>query len=92
MAKNHSKSSTPPVKNSLPRDTFADMDQIDVWDIQDPNDQAFWEEFFRIEDMLSVTDELDPPSFSITVQNHQTGEAKTYQNIHLRPARKKVVC
>ncbi len=92
MAKNHSKSNTPQAQKPITLDTFFDMDQPDVWDIQDPSDQMFWEEFFKIEDMLSLSDELDPPSFSITVQNHQTGEVKTFKNIHLRPVRKQTMC
>lgn len=68
------------------------LEQPEVWDVQDPNDQSFWEEFFRIEELLNVTDELNPPTFSISVQNHQTGEVKTFSHIHLSSIRKKIVC
>lgn len=68
------------------------FDQPEVWDILDPGDQSFWEEFFRLEELLEATDELDPPSFSISIQNHQTGEVKTFSHIQLKPATRKLIC
>lgn len=82
---------TPPVENAL-LDAVGHLDQPDVWDIMDPGDQSFWEEFFKLEEVLETTDELDPPTFSITVQNHQTGEVKTFSQIHLKSVKKKIVC
>jgi hypothetical protein len=79
-------------KKTTKIDFLSDLEQTDVWDFHDPGDQRFWEEFFQVEELLEVTDEIDPPTFSITVQNHQTGETKTYSNIHLSAARKKIVC
>jgi hypothetical protein len=73
-------------------DNFFNSDQPDFWDVTDEADQSFWDEFFHLEDLLNVTDELDPPSFTITVQNHQTGEVKTYSNITLKSGKKKIVC
>jgi hypothetical protein len=90
MAKN--KTNKLPHLDDLDIEKMLGSDQPEVWDIHDPRDQVFWEEFFKIEDMLSQTDELDPPTFSITVQNHQSGEVRTYSNIKLKSARKKVVC
>lgn len=90
MSKSRTKPDQLPELNDLEK--ILGTDQPEFWDIADPSDQTFWEEFFKIEDLLSVTDELDPPQFSITVQNHQTGEVKTYQNIHLSPSKKKILC
>jgi len=73
-------------------DQINHFDQPEVWDIMDPGDQSFWEEFFRLEEILETTDELEPPSFSITVQNHQTGEVRTFSRVRLKPARKKLLC
>ncbi len=73
-------------------DQINHFDQPEVWDITDPGDQSFWEEFFRLEELLETTDELDPPTFSISVQNHQTGEVRTFSRIQLKPARKKIRC
>jgi hypothetical protein len=73
-------------------DQINHFDQPEVWDIMDPGDQSFWEEFFRLEELLETTDELDPPVFSISVQNHQTGEVRTFSHIQLKPARKKLLC
>jgi hypothetical protein len=94
MAKNRKTANIPqlPDLSDLDIDKLLASDQPELWDIQDPGDQMFWEEFFRVEEMLSLTDELDPPRFSITIQNHQTGEVKTYKNISLRSVRKKVQC
>ncbi len=89
MSKSNSKTSQ---ETSLIDDIIAEMSQMELWDFVDPSDQAFWEEFFQIEDLLEVSDELDPPSFSISVENHKTGEVKTYSNIRLKSARKKVEC
>ncbi len=73
-------------------DMLAELDELDLWDVTDPADQTFWEEFFRVEDVLEMTDEFDSPNFTITVQNNQTGETKTYHNIKLKPSRKKIDC
>jgi hypothetical protein len=73
-------------------DQMNHFDQPEVWDILDPGDQSFWEEFFRLEELLETTDELDPPSFSISIQNHQTGEVKTFSHISLKPAISKLLC
>ncbi len=73
-------------------DLLKDLDQVDIWDMADPSDQAFWEEFFQIEDMLEMSDELDPPRFTVTVENHQTGTIKTFRNIKLKSVRKKTAC
>jgi len=73
-------------------DQMNHFDQPEVWDILDPGDQSFWEEFFRLEELLEATDELDPPSFSISIQNHQTGEVKTFSHIQLKPVRRKLDC
>jgi len=73
-------------------DMIADLEELDLWDFADPADQTFWEEFFRVEDALEMADDFDAPSFTITVQNNQTGEAKTYKNIKLKPSRKKIDC
>jgi hypothetical protein len=90
MAK--TKSSKLPDLSDLDLDRIMNLDEPEVWDLDDPRDQAFWEEFFKIEDLLSYTDELDPPTFSISVHNNQTGEVKTYSNIKLKSARKKIAC
>jgi hypothetical protein len=81
-----------PDLNDLDIEKMMSLDQPELWDLDDPRDQAFWEEFFHIEDLLSFTDELDPPTFSISVHNHQTGEVKTYSNIKLKSTRKKISC
>ena len=73
-------------------DLINDLDQLEPWDLGDANDQAFWEEFFQIEDMLEETDELDPPQFTISVVNHQTGRVRTFDHIRLKSIRKKIVC
>lgn len=87
MAKDKKKSD----QNSA-QDQINFFDQPEVWDILDPSDQSFWEEFFRLEELLETTDELDPPSFSISIQNHQTGEVKTFSHIKLKPAVRKLSC
>lgn len=69
-----------------------DLEQNDIWEMTDPNDQAFWEEFFQIEDLLEMSDELDPPKFTVSVHNHRTGVVKTYNNIKLKSTRKKIAC
>lgn len=74
-----------------PQDTIEPNTSPDSWEVLDDGDASFWDEFFKIEDVLCATDELDPPSFSITVQNHQTGEVRTYQNIYLKSSRRKIV-
>jgi hypothetical protein len=81
-----------PDLSDLDLEKMMNLDEPEVWDIEDPRDQAFWEEFFKIEDILSITDEFDAPTFSISVQNNQTGEVRTYTNIHLKSARKKIAC
>jgi hypothetical protein len=58
----------------------------------DPAYQVFWEEFFRVEEVLEMSDEFDAPSFSITIQNEQTGEVKTYSNVKLKASRRKIEC
>jgi hypothetical protein len=72
---------------------FDEITTINSWEYGEvvENDDPFWEEFFKIEDLLCMTDELDPPKFSITVQNHQTGDVRTYKNIRLKSSRKKLV-
>ena len=88
------KSSKPKIPNSKKQETdlITDYIGLDAWEVLDQGDQHFWEEFFQIEELVSNTDELDPPSFTITVQNHQTGEVKTYKKIYLKSARKKTFC
>lgn len=73
-------------------DMIAELDELDFWDFADTGDQAFWEEFFKVEDALEMADEFDSPSFSITVQNNSTGETKTYKNVKLKPSRRKIDC
>jgi hypothetical protein len=70
---------------------FAHLDEREVWDILDPGDQSFWEEFFRLEEIVEVSDELDPPTFAITIQNLQTGELRTFSKIKLKPSLKKLL-
>jgi hypothetical protein len=79
-------------KDAQLNDMIAELEELDLWDVADPADQTFWEEFFKVEDALEMSDEFDAPSFTITVQNNSTGETKTYQNIKLKPSRKKVDC
>jgi hypothetical protein len=55
-------------------DMISELEELEVWDFADPADQIFWEEFFKVENALEMNDEFDAPSFTITVQNHQTGE------------------
>ncbi len=73
-------------------DMIADLEELDLWDVADPADQTFWEEFFKVEEALEMSDEFDAPSFTITVQNNTTGETNTYQNIKLKPSRRKIDC
>jgi len=73
-------------------DMITELDELDLWDVADPADQMFWEEFFKVENTLELTDEFDAPSFTITVQNHDTDELKTFSNIKLKPSRSKVRC
>jgi hypothetical protein len=73
-------------------DVLSSFDASESWAVTDPGDQSFWDEFFKIEEVLEATDEIDPPTFSITVQNHRTGEVKTYNRIHLKSAKQKIVC
>src|SRR5260221_418053 len=73
-------------------DEVREGDEPEFMDLQNPFDQAFSDEFFQVEDLLEMTDELDPPNFSVTVQNHRTGETKTYNRIHLQSTRKKIAC
>ncbi len=68
------------------------FDQPDVWDVMDNADEAFWEEFFHLEDVLATTDELDPATFSISIENHQTGETKTFSKIHLKQTKSSLLC
>jgi len=74
------------------QDNFASLDQTEFWDIADPTDEAFWNEFFHIEEILDFQDELDPATFSITVQNHKTGEVRSYPHIRLLSSHQKVRC
>lgn len=78
---------------SLPSldDLVTDLERFDLW-AADQNDQVFWDEFFQIEDMLEASDELDPPFFTVKIENHQTGKTKSYPKIRLKAARKKIVC
>lgn len=78
--------------DALANDELREGDEPEFMDVQNPYDQAFWDEFFQVEDLLEMTDELDPPNFSVTVQNHRTGETKTYNKIHLQSTRKKIAC
>jgi hypothetical protein len=73
-------------------DIFSELDELELWDFVDPADQVFWEEFFKVENVLEMSDEFDAPSFTITVQNHQTGETKTYKNVKFKPSRRKISC
>lgn len=73
-------------------DMLTELDELDFWDASDQADQTFWDEFFKVEDALEMADEFDAPSFTITVQNNQTGETKSYQNVKLKPSRKKIDC
>lgn len=72
---------------------FDEITTINSWEYGEvvESEDPFWDEFFKIEDLLCMTDEMDPPKFTITVQNHQTGEVRTYKNIRLKSSRKKVV-
>jgi hypothetical protein len=100
MAKSAKKDSLPSVDILEPDDELLSLDSLDnffddqpdVWDITDEADRSFWNEFLQLENLLSVSDELDPPEFTITLQNHQTGEIKTYSNIHLKSGKKKIIC
>jgi hypothetical protein len=78
--------------NKTPQDTTLQLEQPEYWDICDPSDQMFWDEFFKIEELLELQDEIDPASFSITVQNHRTGETRSFPHIHLLSTRKKISC
>jgi hypothetical protein len=89
MSNSKSKQNSPDQKLD---DMLAELEELDLWDVSDPADQAFWEEFFKVEDALEMADEFDAPSFTITVQNHGTGETKTYRNIKLKASRKKISC
>lgn len=80
------------MKSKKYTDQLLQLDQPDLWDINDPTDQAFWQEFFQIEEMLELSDELDPTTFSITVQNHKTGDVRSYPHIRLLSTRKKTRC
>lgn len=73
-------------------DMIAELDELDLWDMVDPADRTFWEEFFKVEDALEQAEEFGAPSFTITVQNNSTGETRTYHNIHLKPSRKRIDC
>ena len=73
-------------------DLFTELDELELWDFVDPADQVFWEEFFKVESALEMSDEFDSPSFTITVQNHQSGEVKTFKNIKLKPSMRKISC
>jgi hypothetical protein len=73
-------------------DAIAELEELELWDMIDPADQVFWEEFFRVEEVLEMSDEFDAPSFSITIQNEQTGEVKTYSNVKLKASRRKIEC
>jgi hypothetical protein len=73
-------------------DTLGNIDDSVLWDFFDPSDEAFWQEFFQIEESLEATDELDPTTFSISVQNQHTGETRTFSHIHLKSTRKKIEC
>lgn len=79
-------------KDAQLNDMIAELEELDLWDVADPADQTFWDEFFKVEDALEMSDEFDAPSFTITVQNNSTGETSTYQNIKLKPSRKKIDC
>ena len=92
MAKQSKKSNSNLDQTPSEVDQLSHIDQPEVWDMLDPGDQSFWEEFFRLEELVDVTDELDPPSFSISIQNHQTGEVKTFSRITLKSAARKLSC
>ncbi len=87
MSKTKTKSSF-----DLETDRVLELDEPEFWDITDQADQHFWEEFFHFEELIEVADELDSPEFSVTIQNHQTGEVKTFERIHLKSARRKIIC
>jgi len=87
----NSKSKQKAAENRL-EDMITELEELDLWDFADPADQAFWEEFFKVENVIETADEIDAPSFTITVQNHDTGEVKTYSNIKLKPSRRKISC
>jgi hypothetical protein len=73
-------------------DRLLDGDGEEFWDVNDSHEHAFWSEFLRLEEVLSESDDLDPPTFSVTIQNHQTGEVRTFKNIRLVATRKKIAC
>ncbi len=87
-----SKSSNKKVQIDELLDLIDDLDQLEFFDIHDPDDQIFWEEFFQIEKLLEWTDEIDPTTFSVSIRNDKTGEIKTYNRIRLQSVRKKIVC
>lgn len=91
MAKNSNKKIKSDIIQ-LNQDHFTQLDQPEFWEIVDPNDQTFWNEFFQIEEILNLHDELDPPTFSITIQNQKTGEVRSYPHVRLGSARKKTLC
>lgn len=73
-------------------DALAELEELDLWDMTDPADQAFWEEFFKVENILEMNDDFDAPSFTISIQNHDTGELRTYSGVKLKPSRQKIAC
>ena len=87
MAK--TKHSTKPVNDSFD-EVISSLEQLEVWDVLDAADQSFWDEFFRIEEMLAFHDELEPPQFTVTVQNHQTGEVRTFQHVRFKSSKKRL--
>lgn len=73
-------------------DAIAELEELDFWDMSDPADQAFWDEFFKVEDILEMNDDFDSPTFTISIQNHDTGELRTYNGVKLKPSRQKISC
>lgn len=77
--------------NDLDLEQLNLLDDLEFDDIENPEDRAFWNEFFKIEEALSVTDDLfEPPRFTISVQNQDTGETRTYRNIRLKSTKKRI--
>ncbi len=77
---------------TIQKDEFKSLDAPEVWDIVDPQEQAFWDEFFKIEEMLELHDNLDPTTFSITIQNQKTGEVRSYDRVRLLSTKRKIRC
>ena len=67
-----------------------DGDEVDFFDDINPDDAAFWQQFFKIEEVLGLMDPEDGPTFNITIQNEQTGEVKSYSGVRLKSGQKEL--